>query len=197
MNDVVSGDAARRRAADQLNLDMAKLKYDQARSGVIAVGPNAAASVGQGGSVFGRGNTAQVAQSGGIAQPKLKFGTTPNPVSPERPKDVSKVANTSGVMEIENRHTGGAISIPGDSEPWGLDELGTAVIVGGPQILWNGMKEFVSGVKAHNANPPEWLKKAKEERDQRDAVHRAKRPRPRPDPRSGDPRIFDSPYYQK
>lgn len=35
IDDVVSGDAARRRAADQLNLDLAQLKLDQARSGVL------------------------------------------------------------------------------------------------------------------------------------------------------------------
>lgn len=39
VDDVVSGDAARRRAADQLNLDLARLKLDQARSGVLAVAP--------------------------------------------------------------------------------------------------------------------------------------------------------------
>ena len=39
IDDVTSGDAARRRAADQLNLDLARLKLDQARSGVLAVAP--------------------------------------------------------------------------------------------------------------------------------------------------------------
>ncbi|AXF52646.1 MAG: DNA pilot protein [Microviridae sp.] len=34
VNDVVSGDAERRRAAEQLNLDIARIKLDQARSGV-------------------------------------------------------------------------------------------------------------------------------------------------------------------
>lgn len=39
LDDVISGDAARRRAADQLNLDLAQLKLDQARSGVALSAP--------------------------------------------------------------------------------------------------------------------------------------------------------------
>lgn len=35
LDDQVSGDAARRRAADTLNLDLARLRYEQARSGVV------------------------------------------------------------------------------------------------------------------------------------------------------------------
>lgn len=54
IDDVVSGDAARRRAADQLNLDLAQLKLDQARSGVLAVAPSYAVNgVGSGPSPLG------------------------------------------------------------------------------------------------------------------------------------------------
>ena len=54
IDDVVSGDAARRRAADQLNLDLAQLKLDQARSGVVATVPQYAVSgIGSGPSPLG------------------------------------------------------------------------------------------------------------------------------------------------
>lgn len=46
LEDEVSGDASRRRAADQLNLDMARLKFDQARSGVAVAPVSAANAVG-------------------------------------------------------------------------------------------------------------------------------------------------------
>ena len=46
VDDVISGDADRRRQADQLQLDLAKVQLEQARSGVIASGSTAADSVG-------------------------------------------------------------------------------------------------------------------------------------------------------
>lgn len=64
---------------------------------------------------------------------------TPAPVSlaPGRNVEAIDVANTSGVFAINNRFTGNEdIIIPGDSEPWGIDELATAAIVGGPQLLY-------------------------------------------------------------
>lgn len=54
VDDITSGDAARRRAADQLNLDLAALKLDQARSGVVATVPQYAVSgIGPGPSPLG------------------------------------------------------------------------------------------------------------------------------------------------
>lgn len=54
IDDITSGDAARRRAADQLNLDLAQLKLDQARSGVVATVPHYAVDgVGPGPSPLG------------------------------------------------------------------------------------------------------------------------------------------------
>ena len=46
VDDVISGDADRRRQADQLQLDLAKVQLEQARSGVIASAPTAADAVG-------------------------------------------------------------------------------------------------------------------------------------------------------
>ena len=54
LDDVVSGDAARRRQADQLEIDLAKIRLDQARSGVFQVQPQAVHGVGSGPSVLGR-----------------------------------------------------------------------------------------------------------------------------------------------
>lgn len=77
------------------------------------------------------------------------FGQTPNMLSPEREKDVMSVANTSGVFEMQNKITGdNPIILPGDSEPWGIDELGTAVVVGLPQIAYRGaqkIKDYATG----------------------------------------------------
>ena len=53
----LNGDNARKRQADQLNLDLAKLKLEQARSGVAIVPPAAVNSVGGGSSPLGRQNT--------------------------------------------------------------------------------------------------------------------------------------------
>lgn len=65
------------------------------------------------------------------------LGVTPNPVAPGREKDVMPLPNSPGVFEVENAVTGGPVTIPGDSEPWGIDELATAVLTGGPQAAWN------------------------------------------------------------
>lgn len=65
VDDEMSGDAARRRAADQLNLDLAQLKLDQARSGVVAVTPQYAADGIPGGMTFGRRPTTVTQSNGG------------------------------------------------------------------------------------------------------------------------------------
>lgn len=66
LGSILSGDRERQRSADQLALDLTKLKLEQARSGVVAVAPSAVAGVGDGKPVFG-GRTATVAQSAGQA----------------------------------------------------------------------------------------------------------------------------------
>lgn len=54
LSDVASGDADRRRQADQLKLDMARLEFEKLRSGVFAAAPSAAAGVGSGLPALGR-----------------------------------------------------------------------------------------------------------------------------------------------
>lgn len=152
VSDVVSGDAARRRQQQQLELDLARLKIDQARSGVIVHPQNTVDDVGSGLSPLGRttstyaqGTVRQVvppmsssAPKAAAAKPSATSGATANPIAPDRKKDVTELTNSPGVFEVQNKVTGGKpITIPGDGEPWGIDELATAAIVGAPQVFDN------------------------------------------------------------
>ena len=142
VDDILSGDQARRRQADQLEIDLAKLKLDQARSGVaVASVPRPAAnSVGAGPSPIGR-NTARVAQSNSRDATPNGFGPKPAWAT-GRTLDVAPVTNSPGVFEIQNPWTNDKpITIPGEGEPWGLDELATAVTVGAPQVLRNVVRD--------------------------------------------------------
>lgn len=136
VSDVTSGDAARRRAADELEIDLARLKVEQARSGVIVHPQNVTDTVGPGLSPIGRA-TSTVGVRASAPAPR-RFGALENPVAPGRKKEVTELTNAPGVFEIENAVTGGTpVTIPGDGEPWGIDELATAVIVGAPQVFNN------------------------------------------------------------
>lgn len=74
INDVTSGDAARRRKAEELELDLAKIRLDQARAGVVAVGPGAD-SVGTGSAPLGR-RAVQVPNGGAVhATPRPSLAT--------------------------------------------------------------------------------------------------------------------------
>lgn len=72
VDDIVSGDLRRRRAADQLNLDMAALKLDQARSGVLSVPIGAVNTVAKGPSPLGQ-RPIQVQQSNGASAAPLSM----------------------------------------------------------------------------------------------------------------------------
>ena len=152
VDDVISGDADRRRQADQLQLDLAKVQLEQARSGVIASGPTAADGVGGSLSPLGapRGTYAQntvravparYSASSSVAKPKGKFSQGENPVAPGRKDDIAPLSNAPGVFEIQNAWTGGKpVTIPGEGEPWGIDELATAAVFGLPQMGWNRLQ---------------------------------------------------------
>lgn len=62
-------------------------------------------------------------------------------VAPDREFEKLPYSSGSGLTEISNAVTntlGGPIVVPGDDgEPWGIDELATAVIVGTPQVVYN------------------------------------------------------------
>lgn len=97
IDDVTSGDAARRRAADQLNLDLAQLKLDQARSGVMAVAPQMAVNgisgpsplgvrpvrvaTSHGGDLVGSGATAQGRRNGPFSSANLGLPDDSDPVA--------------------------------------------------------------------------------------------------------------------
>lgn len=82
INDIRSGDAARRRQADILELDMAKLKYEQARSGVVMTrpAPVAAAGVGPGPSPLGQ-RPAVRPSVGGTVHASSRLGMASGPAS--------------------------------------------------------------------------------------------------------------------
>ena len=148
VDDVISGDADRRRQADQLQLDLAKVQLEQARSGVIASGPTAADTVGGSLSPLGaprgtyvqkstRAVPARLSASAPVAKPKGKFSQGENPDAPGRKEDIAPLTNSPGFFEIENSWTGGPVSIPGEGEPWGADEMGTALVFGFPEVMGN------------------------------------------------------------
>lgn len=149
LNDVASGDAARRRAADELELDLAKVRLDQARSGVntapATFGRRAVTQPANGGAVF----TQPLAMRTGAASPALSIGPSrvENVIAPGRPKEIDPVINSPGVFEIDNRVTGGPITIPGEGEPWGIDEAATALLIGGPQAGLNWGRATVAETK--------------------------------------------------
>lgn len=143
VSDILSGDAARRRQADQLEVDLAKLKLEQARSGVVAVGPGV--------SPLGRTATAR-ANNGGARFSKpfsMSNGpsSAPNAIAPGRKKDIMELPNSPGVFEIDNNLTNGPVTIPGDTEPWGIDELATAVLFGVPQAGYKYGKDLIQEAK--------------------------------------------------
>lgn len=142
IDDVMSGDAARRRQADQLEIDLAKVKLDQARAGVtVASAPQPVASgVGSGPSPLGTRPQTVAQTNSGSATPN---GFGPKPAwATGRTLDVAPVTNSPGVFELQNPWTNDKpITIPGEGEPWGVDELATAVTVGVPQVLRNVIRD--------------------------------------------------------
>ena len=81
---------------------------------------------------------ARYSASSSVAKSKGKFSQGENPVAPGRKDDVAPLTNSPGVFEIENDWTGGKpITLPGEGEPWGVDELATAALFGLPQMGWN------------------------------------------------------------
>ena len=152
VDDILSGDAARRRQADELELDLARVKLDQARSGVAIAAPRQAVASGVGSGTSPLGIRPQtVAQSN--TRPATASGFGPKPAwATGRTLDVAPVTNSPGVFEMQNPVTGGKpITIPGEGEPWGIDELATAVVVGGPQVAYNAIQD----ARAENARMSE------------------------------------------
>lgn len=155
IGDVVSGDAARRRAADQLQLDLAQIKLDQAQAGVVA-GAN---GVGSGPSPLGRSASAFPTNAG--TAHALRFDMGSDPIAPGREIDVDPVIDSPGVFRINNRGTFGPVWLPGDGEPWGADEGLTGLAFGGPQVARNYAKHRIQETADARGDP----EKQKELRD--------------------------------
>lgn len=138
VSDYATGATERQRVRDQLDIDLAKVRLDQAVAQVQAarvppLGRSAAMSAS--GRVTGSGPLST--RTGKAIDPR-----NTNPIAGNREKDILELSNSPGVFEMENAITGGPITIPGDSEPWGIDELATAAIVGGPQVVYNHRKSL-------------------------------------------------------
>lgn len=176
LEDEISGDADRRRAADQLNLDMAKLKLEQARSGVVAVGTSAADAVGKGPSTFAR-NTPVVSQSAGTVQPRLSFGKDDNFLVGNREEKIAPVENISGFMKVVNRFTGPeGVWVPGsDGDISDIGEVLTMIGIGGPQVAWRAGNKMPG---LTDVTPEQWAefykkRKAEDDKKERDQHKRA------------------------
>lgn len=147
VSDKVTGRAERERVRDQLEIDLAKVRLDQAIAEVQAARVPAlgrASRVSAIGRLTGSGPLST--RTGDAIDPR-----NTNPIAGNRKKEILELPNTPGVFEIENAVTGGPVTIPGDSEPWGIDELATAVIVGGPQVVANHRKSLTPDALGRSA----------------------------------------------
>lgn len=95
--------------------------------------------------------TAKIPKAAGVATLGAKpatpqdnaFEAGPNSLAPGRQVDAINPANSAGVFAINNKLTRGEdIIMPGDTEPWGIDELATAAIVGLPQLAYKGYQKL-------------------------------------------------------
>ena len=77
----------------------------------------------------------------GDSRSSTGIGSTAD-VAPGREVEVAPYSSGPGLTEINNIGTSGGIVVPGsDGEPWGIDEVATAVVIGGPQWLWNTIND--------------------------------------------------------
>jgi hypothetical protein len=78
-------------------------------------------------------------------------------LAPGRDVKTEEYSSGAGITEVNNAFTFGSVVVPGaDGEPWGLDELATAVIAGGPQVLRNAFikawEELPDTIKEHQSS---------------------------------------------
>lgn len=148
INDVTSGDKARRDAAEELQNDLLRVQIDKLRAGVVAspVAATAVQSVSPAPSPLGR--RADVQATANTAMVPAKFSVGENPIAPGRKVDTAPLVNSPGVFEMENELTPfGPITIPGEGEPWGIDELATGLVVGVPQVVGGALDATSQAVK--------------------------------------------------
>lgn len=122
INDVVSGDAARRRAADQLEVDLAQVKIDQAKK-QMALDHTRAAQMAS--SPLGRrAVTAHGAPHARIASPPMGRPVA-KPTYLGRDVDVEDVPSTAGVAVLDTPLLPQAYVVPATGAD-GLDEMASA-----------------------------------------------------------------------
>lgn len=117
LEDVVTGSAARRRAAEQLNLDLASLQLEKARSGVATIPMSNTISSAPGAVNFGRQSVqwSQAHAAPARVVPARSLGTGPqaapanarplveaSQVDPRRETDHAAVPTHAGVMVVDN-----------------------------------------------------------------------------------------------
>lgn len=163
--DEVTGVADQRRAADRLNLDMAQLRLDQARSGVVAYAPRSAAGrVGSGVSPLGK-SAVTVATT--AAQPRLVMG----PPAPVRKTEIKDIPNESGWSAVENESTYGPIWMPTvNDEMLDIATAPIAALYGAPQYLKNRLGFIWDTIKSdYKSTLPDFNKRNPPEKFQRPA----------------------------
>ncbi|HMM08332.1 MAG TPA: hypothetical protein PKA35_04330 [Paracoccus solventivorans] len=130
VNDIVSGDAARRRAADQLELDLAKVKIDQAKSQIALDNARLGQMLSE--ATFGRrAATAHGAPHARVAPPLMAGPYLGRDV------DVEKVPSTGGVAVLDTPLLDQPYVLPATGAD-GLDELGAA----GAAIAYQGQQDW-------------------------------------------------------
>jgi len=140
---IFTGEAAREQSVLQLEEDLAKLELEKLAA--LQVVPKMAETA----------NPTVIPKP--IKIPKMTDGLTPEQIrqgitinprtgqmnkptqwwNPTGENEVIPAMTTTGGTTVDNKLTGGPISFPGNDEPWGVDELATAVVVGGPQVVYN------------------------------------------------------------
>lgn len=130
--DEISGEAAQQREANQLALDLARIKLDQARSGVALM------DAGTGPQTLGQRPARAAAVNGNLQEPFTTAGATPGTaLSPGRIGQEEPVLNSSGFWEMNNAFTGGDVAIYGEGPEGGIDEVVIAAMQAAPQIAGN------------------------------------------------------------
>ncbi|UIB81388.1 DNA pilot protein [Flyfo microvirus Tbat2_93] len=137
VSDVVSGDAAKARAREQLETDLLSVQLDEARARLANPRAFMPATDQVGGSPSPLGRRAATATPVNGATHSKRFAMADDSALTEgRKTDIAPVTNSPGVFTIQNGATlGKPVTIPGEGEPWGIDELATAGVFGIPQVL--------------------------------------------------------------
>lgn len=144
VGDILSGQKAKDDARQKTIDDLDRLRLEQAKAGKAGFSktrtviqstprPSAASSIPAVSGVSNIGNNSRSASPVSVSEGWL---------TPDREQDRLPVTDSPGAFKIDNALTDGPIWLPGDGDPWGIDELGTAVVVGVPQMAYKGVKKI-------------------------------------------------------